>query len=222
MTEHRINPEKVTTPIQLLAAWLVGLLTIDSCFLFAATQFDAESWQSGALTVAAIVNVPLFIGAVFLLQTRFRPELQEDSYYSTYLNQKTNEEISILAVPSTEDSIVGDELDQEGPSEPMASWESLKIGVNENLANGKRIDEYLASRGVLTYSTFGENSDPPELMKIAIKRSLPKQQVWDIIEAAGALDFEYFGYIRDEEEISEDVLFGAYGSPGAVIAGRAT
>ena len=90
---HSIKPERITTPIQLLGAWLVGLLSIDSCFLFAVANMDQGSWESVALTIAAIVNVPLFIGAVFLLQTKFRPELQEDSYYSSYLSQKTNEVI---------------------------------------------------------------------------------------------------------------------------------
>ena len=31
-----------------------------------------------------------FLFALFLLQTKFRPELQEDQYYSQYLDKKTN------------------------------------------------------------------------------------------------------------------------------------
>jgi hypothetical protein len=30
------------------------------------------------------VNVPVFIGALFLLQTKFRAQIQEDSYYAQY------------------------------------------------------------------------------------------------------------------------------------------
>src|SRR5690554_4261241 len=95
MEKYKLSPEKITKPIQLLGAWLVGLLAVDSAFLTAVTKMDSSSWQSGALTVAAIINVPLFIGALFLLQTKFRPELQEDSYYSTYLNNRTNEVIKV-------------------------------------------------------------------------------------------------------------------------------
>ena len=86
MSEQNIKPEKITKPIQLLGAWLAGLFSIDSCFLFAASNMAQGSFESYALTLAAIVNVPVFLLAVFLLQTKFRPELQEDSYYSTYLN----------------------------------------------------------------------------------------------------------------------------------------
>src|SRR5690554_8096120 len=70
MEKYKLSPEKITKPIQLLGAWLVGLLAVDSAFLTAVTKMDSSSWQSGALTVAAIINVPLFIGALFLLQTR--------------------------------------------------------------------------------------------------------------------------------------------------------
>lgn len=60
-------------PIRLLAAWLVGLLTIDGIFLMAATSMDLHSWQSGALTVAAILNVPMFLAAYFQLHIRAQP-----------------------------------------------------------------------------------------------------------------------------------------------------
>lgn len=85
MSDHKINPEKVTKPIQLLAAWLVGLIAIDMTFLLAAQQISKPEWASSALVVAAIVNVPIFITALFLLQTKFRPQMQEDSYYAKYL-----------------------------------------------------------------------------------------------------------------------------------------
>jgi hypothetical protein len=80
MTEPTIKPERITKPIQLLAAWLAGLFGIDSIFLLAASRMESGSWLALALTIAAIFNVPLFLGAVFLLQTRFRLELQEDVY----------------------------------------------------------------------------------------------------------------------------------------------
>jgi len=61
MTEQKIKPEKITKPIQLLAAWLVGLFSIDSCFLFAAANLETGSWESRALVIAAMVNVPVFL-----------------------------------------------------------------------------------------------------------------------------------------------------------------
>ena len=88
MTQHGISPEKVTKPIQLLAAWLIGLFVTNASFLLAAEKIQHPSWGSAMLLIAAVVNVPLFIGALFLLQTKFRPQMQEDSYYSRYLDEE--------------------------------------------------------------------------------------------------------------------------------------
>lgn len=88
MTEQRILPEKVTKPIQLLAAWLVGLILVDASFLLGAQQITRPEWASALLVISAVANVPVFIGALFLLQTKFRPQMQEDSYYSQYLERE--------------------------------------------------------------------------------------------------------------------------------------
>lgn len=87
--DHKIEPHRVTKPIQLLAAWLVGLILVDAGFLAAALKITEPGWAAGWLVLAAIVNVPLFLLAIFLLQTRFRPEMQEDTYYAKYLETKT-------------------------------------------------------------------------------------------------------------------------------------
>jgi len=89
MSNQQINPEKVTKPIQLLAAWLIGLILIDSAFLVAAAQLKDSPYIALALTIAAIINVPLFLICLFLLQTKFRPEMQEDRYYSKYLEYQS-------------------------------------------------------------------------------------------------------------------------------------
>ncbi|QXP59841.1 hypothetical protein [Olleya sp. HaHaR_3_96] len=92
MNNQRINPDKITKPIQLLAAWLIGLILVNASFLTASSQITEPSWVTGALVIATIVNVPIFLISLFLLQTRFRPEMQEDSFYSKYLEQKYNNE----------------------------------------------------------------------------------------------------------------------------------
>lgn len=85
----RIDPEKITRPIQLLAAWLVGLVAVDGAFLTAAVNIAEPQWAPGVLVVSAILNVPLFLAALFLLQTRYRPEMQEDTFYAKYLEHKS-------------------------------------------------------------------------------------------------------------------------------------
>ncbi len=86
--DHGIYPERVKRPIQLLAAWLTGLIAIDGSFLFAATQISSPSWVPELLVVAAVVNVPIFLICLFLLQTKFRKEMLEDKYYVKYLDDK--------------------------------------------------------------------------------------------------------------------------------------
>lgn len=88
MTDHKISPEKVTKPIQLLAAWLVGLIIVNASFLLAAQQISKPDWAAAILVIAAVANVPVFIGALFLLQTKFRAQIQEDSYYAQYLENE--------------------------------------------------------------------------------------------------------------------------------------
>lgn len=103
MTDHRINPEKVTKPIQLLAAWLVGLILVNASFLLAAQQITRPDWASSLLVIAAVVNVPIFIIALFLLQTKFRPQMQEDSYYAQYL--QSEKQFTVETRPSASDAV---------------------------------------------------------------------------------------------------------------------
>jgi len=89
--ENQIKPHLVTKPIQLLATWLLGLTIVNSSFLTAADYITSPEWAPGALVIAAICYVPLFLISLFLLQTKFRPEMQEDSYYSDYLRNKNSD-----------------------------------------------------------------------------------------------------------------------------------
>lgn len=220
-TEPRpIKPERITTPIQLLGAWLAGLLSIDACFLFAASNMDQGSWESATLTIAAIVNVPLFIGAVFLLQTRFRPELQEDSYYSSYLSQKTNEVIKVsqeTALSILERKVAS--LEQEhhqamqvavsgGEGSPLSN---LSIGINRYLESIDAIERKLVELGATKTSFFGGDEAPPHL-KVSIAESIPLRTRRELISIASELGFQYYGVFDPAAvEFTEDVLFGAYG-----------
>lgn len=89
MSEQKINPNQVTKPIQLLAAWLVGLILINGSFLGAAKAISSPEWAPGLLVIAATLNVPIFLSLIFFLQTKFRAELQEDTYYSKHLEKVT-------------------------------------------------------------------------------------------------------------------------------------
>ena len=218
MEKPQITPERITKPIQLLGAWLVGLLTVDGTFLVAATRMDSSSWQSGALTIAAIVNVPIFIGALFLLQTKFRPELQEDSYYSTYLSSRTNEPIKIRRnevlfgeIEKKLESLERNAQKIDQPEAPATKLSELSFGINVHLANKDQILSELSALGILGVTQFGENLKPPETMKVAVSESIPKKELAEILRISRRLGFTHYGFIERFEDISEDVLFGAYG-----------
>ena len=85
MLKPKIVPEKVTRPIQLQACWLVGLILVNGAFLAGARLIEQPAWVPGLLVIAAVLNVPIFLGCYFVLQTKFRAEMQEDSYYSKYI-----------------------------------------------------------------------------------------------------------------------------------------
>lgn len=88
MARQDIQPQKVTRPFQLLAAWLVTLIALDGAFLAGARLITEPSWVPGLLSITAVANVPVFLISMFLLQTRFRPEMQDDKYYATYLKEQ--------------------------------------------------------------------------------------------------------------------------------------
>lgn len=224
MEKKQITPERITKPIQLLGAWLVGLLSIDAAFLTAATNMDLASWQSGALTIAAILNVPIFIGALFLLQTKFRPELQEDSYYSTYLSNRTNEPIKISRTEAMFnelekrfEAIENKTKEAVSPTLSTHALSDLSFGINVNLENKSKVISELRTLGVIGISEFGKTSGLPNIMKVAISKHIPKEEVVEILKIAGKLGFTHYGFIDDYEEIEDDVLFGAYKEEDAFI-----
>ena len=89
MNNNQVKPEKVTKPIQILGAWLAGLILVNGSFLGVAASISKPDWIVGALVIASIVNVPLFLGYILLLQAKFRPEIKENPYYAKYLESNT-------------------------------------------------------------------------------------------------------------------------------------
>ena len=217
--KQQIKPEKITKPIQLLGAWLAGLFSVDSCFLFAASNMETGSFESISLIIASIINVPLFLVAVFLLQTKFRPELQEDSYYSTYLNRKTNEPVSlnkneaqILELShrlSSFESSLSSHFRPPGTNEKLL--EGIVIGVNKNLPNSANIKGKLYEHGAMGCSSFGLD-DGSSSKSIFISEFLPKDITPGIIKIASELGFTHYSYFDNHaENTNEQILFGGYG-----------
>lgn len=132
MSKNQILPEKITSPIQLLAAWFVALIVLDSAFLTAAGVVSAPTWLPAILVIAAISNVPLFLSCMFLLQTRFRPEMQSDDHYSEYLAQKEKAKSLALQVRVQMNAAGLNFLDLvQGQTMPSAAVDSIRPLVEE-------------------------------------------------------------------------------------------
>src|SRR5205823_6098044 len=72
----------------LSAAWFVTLLILEPTLLTAAASISKPSWAAGLLAASAVV-MPVLVGvAVFMLQTKYRPEQMGDQPYSEHLKQK--------------------------------------------------------------------------------------------------------------------------------------
>ena len=87
MNKPQIDAAKITSPIQLLATWFVTLIVITAAFLGAAHVVTEPSWVPAMLAIAAVANIPVFLVCMFLLQTKFRPELIQDKYYLEHVKK---------------------------------------------------------------------------------------------------------------------------------------
>jgi hypothetical protein len=85
MAEPSIQAHKIKSPIQLLAVWFAALVLIVSTFLTAAVYLSTPSWLAPTLVIAAILFVPFFLISAIVMQTKYRPQLQEDAYYAEWL-----------------------------------------------------------------------------------------------------------------------------------------
>ena len=89
MRSASIEPHKITRPTQLAAVWLAAAVLVDGSLIGGAATIAQPTWVSPMLAVGAVAVPLIVIGLVFLMQTRFRPQLQEDAYYSEYLKRET-------------------------------------------------------------------------------------------------------------------------------------
>jgi len=226
MTGEQIQPHKVTKPIQLLAAWLIGLVLTVGLFLTTALKLESGSWERGALVIAAIVDVPMFLFALFLLQTKFRAELQEDSFYSEYLSKKTaavihiEKEASLRGISSVEQvagiagavsaSVVGVTVSSTGTISP-APWSGWRVGLNVHHPKATEIAHALQHEGIPIAEMFGTGELPEEWV-ISLAHELPTKDAFLVLKTVLRFGFSGFAFWHPELEAAETehVYIGSY------------
>ncbi len=88
MAGTQLDPGKVKRPIQLLAVMVAGLVLLVGLFLTAAAKVENPPWAAGMLLITAVAIVPVFVGVVVLMWTKFRVHLQDDHYYAEWLKRQ--------------------------------------------------------------------------------------------------------------------------------------
>lgn len=219
MTESTIVPSSVTKPIQLLAAWLVGLLALNASFLTAAAKISHPSWAAGFLIICAAVNIPLFLACLFLLQTKFRPEMQEDQYYAKYLEKRVSVETGRaefveLDIKRSSGSI---QVLQEQKREVFLLSaqrrmpRKLKIQVNDLLPDYKEIRSLLEASKFKISSTFGSTSQDKEIPEVNLISIAHDVSLVDLQTILRILDgkIEYVGPANQLHEEGQ-IYIGSY------------
>jgi len=231
MAEEKITPHKVTKPIQLLAAWLVGLCVVNGSFLATAAAVSI-TWLQAVLVIAATLNVPLFITAIFLLQTKFRPEMQEDVFYAKYLDRKTNQFIEISETDRNKIRLERIESELLAVTESMRtlqassqeSTEILKAARNGEFPFGIAINDhlpwFLELRKELRKANFPiddifgtvNSAEPPEKYIVTIGNHLRGPSVRDLLCVLLKYNFDGFEFDNTiNQPEPSDVYIGGYG-----------
>jgi hypothetical protein len=162
---------------------------------------------------------------MFLLQTRFRPELQEDAFYSKYLETKTgNTERRVTAesfVSVREDiarleKVVAEKV-LNGVSEAdlqKLKWSKVTVMLNKSLIEFERIAKELIQHGIPVHETFGGGAGRPENFVIAIGRGFDIEQIRKLVNVLSFIRDGWISYAHDDEAVDQydnQVLIGAYG-----------
>ncbi|WP_312913413.1 hypothetical protein [Stutzerimonas nitrititolerans] len=226
MENQKIEPYKVTKPIQLLAAWLVGLVLVNGSLLATSSAFNEPVWLKATLIIAAICNVPLFIGAVFVLQTKFRPELQEDSYYSKYLDKSTSEYVTlskddelIALVSDLRSEVVRIEKEAIASTQPEAvipesPWHPWGVALCDLLPDFQDIRHELKKNGIPVDRIFGKANTNNKLQANVLSFSQEMDFASIIKVMKMMLPFSFQGYcysITPSSVNKEEIFLGGFG-----------
>ena len=148
MQDTRIHPEKISKPIQLLAAWFAALVLLVGSLLIAAANISQPNWLSIVLVFAAILIIPFFAYLIFKMQTKHRVELLEGKEYIEYTTMRFEnfnpENLQLDRKIETEYKYTGEQL--------------------EDL----RISKYEENRGVFLVHSWRPSKTPGQVADIAI------------------------------------------------------
>lgn len=197
MQENHIRPEKITKPIQLLAAWLIGLILLVGSLITAAATIKSPYWLPAFFAISSVCIIPIFLILIFLLQTKYRPEMQEDSFYSKYLDKNT---MTFEYIDKKDTSIdETNNLRQEIISISERTKKELEEVKNLINSDGIKTNEEKAIETIIEKSD-NRLDELKKIVKFAnivlrINVSLPKySEIVEVVKKIGFTKLEEFGH----------------------------
>lgn len=88
MSGAKLTAEKITSPMQLMAAWFSMLVLLVGVILTAATKITNPEWGAAFLIAFASLVIIIVIACVFTMLTIYRPHLQDGKEYAQWLKSK--------------------------------------------------------------------------------------------------------------------------------------
>jgi len=88
MSDSNLMPDKIKSPIQLMAAWFVMLVSVITVLLTTAVNIEKPEWAAGYLVISATVVIVIVIGCVLLMLTKYRPHLQDGKEYAEWIKEQ--------------------------------------------------------------------------------------------------------------------------------------
>jgi len=221
MSDNKIEPSKVTKPIQLLAAWLTGLIIINGSFLAAAVRIENPTWASGLLVAAAVLNVPIFLVGLFLLQTKFRPEMQEDEFYSRYLEKRYSvdsqkeEFIEVVSKGHSKDIVQSTQNISDIAKEERFDLgaKSTEVHINDLLPCFNIVSEKLIECKIPIESIFGSTSKEPKapnIFHVSFGREVDPEILKQVLLICGKYGLESISYANTETTAGK-IYIGSFG-----------
>ncbi len=152
MTGSKIEPHLISKVVQLPAVWLVALVILAPA-LGALALTASDLWLQIVFAAAAVVCIPTILAGVFLLQTKFRAELQDDPHY--LMHQVLEEKKFANFEP---ENLVSNKP-QSGHPITDASWGELE---------DRRKEAYEASNGLFLVHSWRPSETPGQVADVVI------------------------------------------------------
>lgn len=230
---------KLGKSTQLSAVLILGLVLVDAVFLSAAGLLAESGWVTGVLVVAAVLNVPFFVWCVFRLQTKYRPELQDDEYYFKYRKSlvrgghiyKQSDEVFSLEPGWTLERVRAEELKEFEKFVESAGlvrdqrfelgvferyeWDEKRISLNVRLDRSEDLLKLLRVLGYPDIGWFGteDGLEPPSGFVLAFGIGFNLNEIKRFLLTMEQFDPDRVVFAEDERKFNEfenQILVGVY------------